>query len=73
MTQEEAQQAMMELQQIQGQMQQIQVQKEETESELQGIKKSLKELDKEDSGDVYKNVGNIMIKKDKETLQEELK
>ncbi|MCQ2053112.1 MAG: prefoldin subunit beta [archaeon] len=59
-------------QQLQQQLQAVSSQKIQMESQLKEIKRAMEELDKA-SGDVYKNVGSLMIKiDDKEALKMEL-
>jgi len=70
--QQDAQEAIMQLQESQQKLQQIQVQKEETKADVKGIEKALRELENENEGDVYKSVGNLLINKDRDKLEEEL-
>jgi|AntDeeMetagen134_2_1112570.scaffolds.fasta_scaffold32307_1 prefoldin beta subunit len=72
MSEQEAQKMMMEMQQNQQRMQQVMQQKEETESEIQESKRALDELEQSDEGDVYRQVGNILVARDRDKLEEEL-
>lgn len=59
-------------QQLQQQLQAVSSQKIQMESQLKEIRKAIEELDKA-SGDIYRNVGSLMIKVDKkEALKMEL-
>jgi len=72
MSEQDAQQAIMEMQESQQKLQQIQIQKEETKADIKGLEKALTELEKEEDGEVYQNVGNLLIAKERDKLEEEL-
>ena len=72
MSEQDAQKIMMEMQQNQQQMQQVMQQKEETESEIQESKRALEELEENDDGEVYRQVGNILVSRDRDKLKDEL-
>ena len=68
----EAQQLFMEMQTYQQQMQTILIQKESLNIQNIGIDKALEELGKVKDEDVFKAVGPILVKSDKESLKKEL-
>lgn len=69
---EDAQQAMMEMQEVQQNLQQVVQQSQETENELNGVRKALDELEGNDEGQVYRAVGDLMVARDRDSLEEEL-
>ena len=68
----EAQQILLELQAFQQQMQTVLIQKETLNIQNMEIDKALEELGKVKDEDVFKAVGPILIKSDKEKLKKEL-
>jgi len=68
----ETQQILMELQAYQQQMQTVLIQKETLNIQNMEIDKALEELGKIKDEDVFKAVGPILIKSDKEKLKKEL-
>lgn len=68
----EAQQILLELQTFQQQMQTVLIQKESLNIQNMEIEKALEELGKVNDEDVFKAVGPILIKSDKERLKTEL-
>ena len=68
----EAQQLFMEMQAYQQQMQTVLIQKESLNIQSIDIDKALEELGKVKDEDVFKAVGPILVKSDKETLKKEL-
>ena len=69
----EAQQALLELQAFQQQIQTVLIQKESLNIQNIEINKALEELEKVKKEDVFKAVGPILIKSEKEKLKKELK
>jgi len=69
----EAQQGLLELQAFQQQMQTVLIQKESLNIQNMEIDKALEELEKVKNEDVFKAVGPILIKSEKEKLKKELK
>jgi len=68
----EAQQGLLELQAFQQQMQTVLIQKESLNIQNMEIDKALEELEKVKNEDVFKAVGPILIKSEKEKLKKEL-
>jgi len=69
----EAQQVLLELQAFQQQMQTVLIQKESLNIQNMETDKALEELEKVKNEDVFKAVGPILIKSEKEKLKKELK
>lgn len=63
---------MMEMQEVQQNLQQVVQQSQETENELNGVRKALDELEGNDEGQVYRAVGDLMVARDRDSLEEEL-
>ena len=70
---QEAQQAFMDLQMNQQQLQNIVMQIDQLKMQTMEIEKALEELGKAKEDDVYKAVGPILIKTNKNDLEKELK
>ncbi len=68
---QDAQKMMMELQKTQQSLQTVAQQAEETQNELNGVEKALEEL-KESEGQVYKSVGELLVERDRDDLEDEL-
>jgi len=68
------QEQLVRLQQLQQTLQAVVAQKQQVEMELMGVERALEELEKlGDDAVVYKSVGSLLIKADKEALIQELK
>jgi len=68
----QVQNQLMQLQQLQQQSQAMQEQKMQIEATLKETEKALEELEKTKDDLVYKGVGEILVKTDKETAKSEL-
>jgi prefoldin beta subunit len=69
----EAEKLLIKFQTLQQQFQAVAIQKETFTVQKNEVSKALDELEKSDSGDVYKSVGPIIIKTEKAELTKDLK